>query len=155
MYRVRAQKELKQLSIEPPPPGIRLNVNEENIQHWKGEIDGPEGTAYHGYILRVNIKLGDNYPLASPTVNFDHPVYHPNIGTSGNICLDILQSQWAPTLSVKTVMLSLSSLLNDPKKDSPLNGNAAQNWKHDKKKYFEEAKNLCERHCKTTQIQSQ
>lgn len=36
------------------------------------------------------------------------------ISEQGNICIDILKSNWSPALSLFKVMLSLSSLLTDP-----------------------------------------
>lgn len=146
MYQARLRKELKDLQKEPLE-GIFLQVDEDNLLSWKGQINGPEGTAYQGYVLRVNITLSENYPLASPKVVFDHPVFHPNIGSSGSICLDILNSQWAPTLTLGKLMLSLSSLLNDPNASSPLNSTAAEYWRSDRKKYDIEVKKLCESHC--------
>ena len=146
MYAVRVNKELKDLRKEPLE-GIHLEVNESDLKKWKGTILGPEGTPYHGYELRVKITLKDNYPLEAPSVSFEHPVYHPNVGGSGNICLDILQNQWAPTLTLGKVMLSLSSLLSDPNPSSPLNSQAANFYRSNRQQYDEEVKKMCEKHC--------
>lgn len=48
----------------------------------------------------------------------------------GNICLDILKEQWSASYDVRTVLLSIQSMLGDPNVDSPLNGQAAQMWQN-------------------------
>jgi ubiquitin-conjugating enzyme E2 C len=63
-------------------------------------------------------------------------MYHPNVDTHGNICLDILKEKWSAVYNVQTVLLSLQSLLGEPNNDSPLNLAAAEMW--DKKEEFKE-----------------
>ncbi len=48
--------------------------------------------------------------------------------TYGNICLDILKDKWSALYDVRTILLSIQSLLGDPNNDSPLNVQAAQLW---------------------------
>merc|ERR1712224_553165 len=70
----------------------------------------------------------EKYPYEAPTVKFVTPCFHPNVDTAGNICLDILKDKWSAAFSVRTVLMSLQSLLGDPNNDSPLNTYAAQLW---------------------------
>lgn len=143
----RINTEIKELEKDPLP-GIRFNYDPENLKLWKGEMDGPEGTPYYGYILKVSIKFTDNYPFESPKISFDHEVYHPNVSKDGTICLDILKDQWSPSLSISKVLLSLSSLLNDPNPHSALNGEAGRNWINDKSIYNLKVREICEKKCK-------
>ena len=39
-----------------------------------------------------------------------HQVYHPNIDTEGNICLNILREDWKPVLSINSVVYGLNFL---------------------------------------------
>ncbi|XP_033090797.1 ubiquitin-conjugating enzyme E2 C-like isoform X2 [Trachypithecus francoisi] len=61
-------------------------------------------------------------------------------GISGNICLDILKDKWSALYYVRTILLSIQSLLGEPNIDSPLNTHAAELWKNPTafKKYLQE-----------------
>src|SRR5947207_1466 len=71
------------------------------------------------------------HPLTclAPSVRFDTPCFHPNVDTSGYICLDILKENWSAVYNVQSILLSIQSLLGEPNPDSPLNSQAAQLWK--------------------------
>ncbi|KAL6043891.1 hypothetical protein STEG23_011847, partial [Scotinomys teguina] len=66
------------------------------------------------------------YPYNAPTVKFLTPCYHPNVDTQGNICLDILKDKWSALYDVRTILLSIQSLLGEPNIDSTLNTHAAE-----------------------------
>ena len=71
-----------------------------------------------------------DYPLKSPSVRFETACFHPNVDQHGNICLDILKEKWSAAYSVRTVLLSIQSLLGEPNNDSPLNAYAAKVFVH-------------------------
>jgi ubiquitin-conjugating enzyme E2 C len=83
---------------------------------------------YEKQEYKLQMTFPASYPFKPPEVLFKTPCFHPNVDQHGNICLDILKDKWTALYDVRTILLSLQSLLGDPNVDSPLNGFAAQLW---------------------------
>ena len=130
----RIAKELKQMSHDPPALCSAGPVNDD-LYAWQGTIMGPSDTPYAGGVFFLKIQFPTDYPFKPPKVTFTTQIYHPNINGSGQICLDILKSQWSPALTIQKVLLSLCSLLNDPNPDDPLVPQIAREYKDNRKKY--------------------
>uniref|UniRef100_A0A8C0UAP8 Ubiquitin conjugating enzyme E2 C n=1 Tax=Cyanistes caeruleus TaxID=156563 RepID=A0A8C0UAP8_CYACU len=60
---------------------------------------------------KLSLEFPSGYPYTAPTVRFLTPCYHPNVDTQGNICLDILKEKWSALYDVRTILLSIQSLL--------------------------------------------
>ena len=93
---------------------------------------GPSASPYEGGVFFVQIHFPPDYPFKPPKVNFQTKVYHPNVNSTGSICLDILKEQWSPALTISKVLLSICSLLTDPNPDDPLVPEIAHILKTDK-----------------------
>ena len=136
----RLQKEIREIQLDPPSNCSAGLIN-DNIYHWEAVIMGPSETPYEGGIFKIDIYVPNDYPFKPPTCQFKTKIYHPNINMSGQICLDILKSQWAPSLTISKLLLSISSLLADPNPDDPLVPEIAKELKNDREKYNTTAKN--------------
>jgi len=136
----RIQKEIKDLTKEPLPDCTASPVNENDIFNWSATIKGPSESPYEGGIFDLSINFPSDYPFNHPKVTFLTKIYHPNINSSGTICLDILKDQWSPALTITKVLLSISSLLTDANPDDPLVPEIATIYKTDKEKYNKNAK---------------
>ncbi|CAH8328918.1 unnamed protein product [Eruca vesicaria subsp. sativa] len=123
----RLQSELMGLMMGGDP-GISAFPEEDNIFCWKGTITGSKDTVFEGTEYRLSLSFSNDYPFKPPKVKFETCCFHPNVDLYGNICLDILQDKWSSAYDVRTILLSIQSLLGEPNTSSPLNNQAAQLW---------------------------
>jgi len=136
----RLSKELSLLKKEGIE-GIDI-IDTENILNWKAIIQGPNESPFEGGQYSVEIFFGNNYPLKPPSVKFISPIFHPNVYLDGRICVDILQGEWTPSQNVRSILLSLRSLLLDPNPFSPANRKAADLFKNNKELYNSEVRRM-------------
>lgn len=135
----RIQKELTDIQ-KNPPCNCSAGPKADNLYEWEAFMVGPEDTPYAGGMFFLDITFPNDYPLTAPTVKFRTKIYHCNINSSGSICLDILKGKWTPALTIGKVLLSISSLLEDPNPDDPLASDVASKYKSDRAGHDREAR---------------
>lgn len=131
----RIKKEIKSMLLDPPANCSAGPINDNDLFNWQGTIIGPSETPFEGGIFKIIINFPTDYPFKAPKVKFDTKVYHPNVNSSGQICLDVLKDQWSPALTIPKVLLSICSLLSDPNPSDPLVPDIAILYVKDRKKY--------------------
>lgn len=124
---------------EDPVEGFRVKiVNEDNLFEWEVVLFGPPRTLYEGGYFKAGMKFPHDYPYSPPSVKFLTKVWHPNVYENGDLCISILHppiddpqsgelpcERWNPTQNVRTILLSVISLLNEPNTYSPANVDAS------------------------------
>jgi len=135
----RITKELTDLGKDPPSSCSAGPVGDD-LFHWQATITGPDNSVYTGGVFFLTIHFPTDYPFKPPKVAFTTKIYHPNINSNGSICLDILRAQWSPALTIAKVLLSICSLLTDPNPDDPLVPEVAKQYKTEREKYNQMAK---------------
>ena len=123
-----------------PIERVHIEPKENDIYTWEGYIEGPSDSPYSGGKFPILMKFEERYPVRPPSVKFTKFVFHPNIYRDGKICIDILQHNWAPSLNIQSVLMSLISLFDDPNVNSPANRDAAMMYRDDKKTFGEKVK---------------
>jgi peroxin-4 len=88
-------------------------------------VHGPPQSPFSNGVFEIVLRLTPDYPLAPPTVSFQTKIFHPNVEfKSGDVCLDILKSDWSPAWGIGTVCRAIVALLASPNAESPLNCDA-------------------------------
>eukprot|EP01084_Bolivina_argentea_P137374 241920_1 len=128
---IRIQKAIKMVQLkENIPPGINIYIYPQYYRFYLFEIDGPIGSPFAGGVFYVFCYLPETYPLTGPKIRFLTRIFHPNIETTGKVCLDILSSHWTPASSFRHVALSLKLLLKNPNL-SDIENEIVDLWKND------------------------
>jgi len=142
----RILKEMQELSTETYTNISAGPVDDKNIFIWSATLIGPKDSPYEDGVFLLKVNFPNNYPFKPPQITFDTKIFHPNISSSGSICLDILQSNWSPALTITKTLLSISSLLTDPNPDDPLDAAAGKLYKHNKEDFIKKAKEVTEKY---------
>jgi len=135
-------QELRQL-IKEPVEGFKVEPDSNDLSKWKVGIFGPPETIYQGGYFKAELSFPTDYPHAPPAIRFVTLIpWHPNVYKSGEVCISILHDpghdeqsgehpneRWNPTQSVRTILLSVISLLNEPNIFSPANIDASLSYR--------------------------
>lgn len=136
---------------DEPVEGFRVKlISDDDLFQWEVALFGPPDTLYQGGYFKACVKFPQDYPYNPPTVRFLSKVWHPNVYENGDLCISILHppvddpqsgelpcERWNPTQNVRTILLSVVSLLNEPNTFSPANVDASvmyRRWKDSKGK---------------------
>ena len=121
--------------------GVKVESTKDML-NWNAIIEGPPDTPYENGKFKLNLRFNEDYPIRPPSVKFMEPskIFHPNIYRDGKICVDILQKEWSPVQNVRTILISIRSLLMDPNPNSPANREAAKLFTSNFDKYCEMVK---------------
>ncbi|KAF7586610.1 hypothetical protein BBP40_008617 [Aspergillus hancockii] len=139
----RIAKELAELT-ESPPEGITVELaNESDLYQWRVYMEGPEGSPYHNGKFLVKLNLPTEYPFKPPSVSFGTKIYHPNVSNDdkGSMCLGMLRpDEWKPSSKIAAVLQFARQLLLEPMPDDAVEGRIADQFKNDRARYDELAK---------------
>jgi ubiquitin-conjugating enzyme E2 D len=121
--------------MKDAPENCSAGPRGDNMYVWDAMILGPTDSPYTGGMFKMEIHFPNDYPFKPPKVTFLTKIYHPNISSAGNICLDILKDQWSPALTITKVLLSICSLLTDPNPKDPLVPDIANQYMNSRQDY--------------------
>eukprot|EP01026_Neomeris_dumetosa_P028566 TRINITY_DN2312_c0_g1_i5.p1 TRINITY_DN2312_c0_g1~~TRINITY_DN2312_c0_g1_i5.p1 ORF type:complete len:235 (+),score=17.28 TRINITY_DN2312_c0_g1_i5:242-946(+) len=135
----QVMKELRQL-IDKPCPDITVTEDSVgNLSQIVAELNGPEGTPYEGGVFKVRLILPHNFPETPPRGYFATRIFHPNISSTGEICVNVLSKDWKANLGLRHILLVIRCLLIEPFPQSALNEEAGRLFMDDFQEYFRQA----------------
>ena len=119
------------------PSFIELQIDANNIMTFGMTMDlsNEQDSIWQGGKYQFTITVANDYPYKAPNVHCDTPVYHPNIDTSGNVCLNILRADWKPVLDIGNVIMGLIFLFLEPNPNDPLNHEAAAEFRENPNRF--------------------
>ncbi|SPP79233.1 SUMO-conjugating enzyme UBC9-B-like [Drosophila guanche] len=88
--------------------------------------NGKAGTIREGGLYKLRMIFEDDYPCAPPKCQFMPPLFHPNIYSSGTVCLSLLDEakDWRPSMTIRQILLGTQELLNEPNVNDPAQAEA-------------------------------
>jgi len=128
---LRIAKDINDLDM---PPTCQTAFEPDDLLNFKLQICPDQGY-YQGGRFIFKFKVPQIYPHEPPKVKCETQVYHPNIDLDGNVCLNILREDWKPVLNLNSVIYGLQFLFLEPNPDDPLNKEAADVLKRDKRQF--------------------
>jgi len=135
------------LRKNPVPAGIKyLDEEETVITEIHAEIDGPENTPFEGGTFRLKLVLPKDFPDSAPKGYFLTKIFHPNVGKSGEICVNALKKDWSKETDIDHVFQVIRCLLIQPGPDSALNCEAGKLLLESYENYYKRAKMMTELH---------
>ncbi|EPY30796.1 ubiquitin-conjugating enzyme protein [Strigomonas culicis] len=157
------QKQLRDLQKDCPA-GFRVE-SEKNIFEWTVWFAGPPDTPYFGGVYKATLNFPQSFPMEPPVFRIVSSFWHPNVYGNedpGKVCISILHApgvdelndqetammRWTPVQSIRSVLLSVVSLLSDPDpKDAgaPANVNALVQYRSDRPAYEAKCMELAEK----------
>jgi ubiquitin-conjugating enzyme E2 N len=137
----RIEKEFISI-INDPIPNIFVEKSDSNSREFFILMNGPNETPYENGKFKLEMFLPENYPMNPPKIRFLTKIYHPNIDRIGRICISTLKNEWTPALQIRTVLLSIQSLLSDPNINDPLDTKIGEHWLEKKNEAIEMAKQM-------------
>jgi len=105
---------------------MQVFINEENICDVQAEYEGPSETPYEGGVFKMRLVFGSDFPRLPPKGYFITKIFHPNVSSSGEICVNVLKRDWNPDLGLRHVLTVIRCLLIEPNPESALNEEAGK-----------------------------
>jgi len=127
--------------------GITVSNCEADITRIDARIEGPIGTPYEGAIFHLFLTVPPEFPSTPPKAFFVTKIFHPNISTNGEVCVNTLKRDWdAQKWSIAHILQVIRCLLIEPFPESALNQEAGKSFIESYDEFARQARLMAEVH---------
>jgi ubiquitin-conjugating enzyme E2 D/E len=129
-----------QAIIAANPENYVVRWCETDMFRWSVWLKGPDGTPYEGGTFRADLTFPFDFPLKPVEVVLKTPIYHPNFGPKGQVCLELIKGKWSPVIKTIQVLEELYSRLVAPEADGGLQAEIAAQLRDNRPLFEQTAK---------------
>ena len=80
----------------------------------QAELEGPTGTPFEGGLFRLKLIIPSDFPNSPPKGFFLTKIFHPNVSSVGEICVNVLKKDWTADVGIRHVLMVIRCLLIEP-----------------------------------------
>ena len=111
---MRLMKDYKELmEAKVPLVGVSAAPRPNDMFTWCGNLRGPPDSPYKDGVFHFTMNIPQDYPVSPPRITFATAIPHPNILSTYNLCLDMLQpgqktlyeSGWVPAYTIEAILI--------------------------------------------------
>jgi ubiquitin-conjugating enzyme E2 S len=71
------------------------------MESLKAELEGPTGTPFESGLFRLRLMMPSDFPQSPPKGFFITKIFHPNVSSTGEICVNVLKKDWSPDVGIR------------------------------------------------------
>nr|XP_046214126.1 ubiquitin-conjugating enzyme E2 U-like [Oncorhynchus gorbuscha] len=106
--------------------GVEAKPVSHSLLEWEAKVEGLKDTLWEGAVLPLTLHFTESYNSVPPTVEFNAIPFHPNVDKdTGSPCIPCLDSEWNPSISISSILLSIQTMLSNPVLEGAVNPEAA------------------------------
>lgn len=133
--------------VRRPPEGIEyVSTDDATVSEIHAIISGPEETPFFGGKFRMKLVISEDYPNSPPRGYFLTKIFHPNVASNGDICVNTLKRDWNSEVTLKHILQVIRCLLIIPFPESSLNDEAGKLFMESYDEYAARARIMTEVH---------
>ncbi|KRW99891.1 Ubiquitin-conjugating enzyme/RWD-like protein [Pseudocohnilembus persalinus] len=135
-WKIRLEKDLVDIESDPYV-NISFPKGQDNIEQIAFTVIPSDKSIWKGAKYDFVLEIPSEFPHKAPKATCGTTIWHPNIDLEGNVCLNILRADWAPVLTILNVIHGIMFLFDEPNPNDPLNQEAAEMFRDDRKQFEE------------------